>query len=131
MLSDNPTKFQGDAFNEEKALEEMNSNASKMAVRDVSSMRLKLAFIFWDEECMEQMLERLRDYPLADIFISRLHIRSCFTGLAAFAMHKRNGSESLLKLGQDVSLEMHQELSFTFKCMHPKLPLYVHYNYSV
>lgn len=67
--SNNPTELEGDAFHEEKALANMNGYAHKMALRDSSSMRLQLAFIFWDEACMLQMLTRLQDYPLSDIFM--------------------------------------------------------------
>ena len=100
---EHPTLFIGEVFHEEDALKEMNPNAHKMTIRDSSSMRLQLAFIFWDVECMEQMLKRLHEYPVKDLFIARLHNRLSFTGLAAFGIHKRNGCESFLKLGQDVS----------------------------
>jgi len=98
---DNPTEFQGEAFHEENALNEMNSNARKMALRDSSSLRLQLAFVFWNEDTMTQMLKILLGYPMVDSMFARLHIRLCFVGLAAFALGKRKDCESFLKLGQD------------------------------
>jgi len=98
---ENPTEFQGEAFHEEKSLNKMNGNALKMALRDSSSLRLQLAFVFWNENIMAQMLERLRDYPLKDMSVARLHNRLCFTGLAAFALCQRQGYESFSKLGKN------------------------------
>jgi len=100
---DNPTEFQGEAYYEEQALGEMNPHASKMAIRDSSSLRLQLAFVFWDEEAMAQMLERIKDYPFTDANPPRLHSRLSFTGLAAFALSQRDGCKPYQKLGHDVS----------------------------
>ena len=101
--SDNPTEFCGKAFHEEEALNEMNEGARKMALRDSSSMRLQLAFVFWDKECMVKMLERLKDYPFRDGMPARLHTRLCFTGLSVFALGKSKGNESFWELGKNVS----------------------------
>lgn len=97
----NPTEFQGEAFKEEEVLSGMNANARKMALRDSSSSRLQLAFVFWNEDVMVKMLNILGDYPPTDMAIARLHNRLCYAGLAAFALGKKKGSESFLKLGQD------------------------------
>ena len=101
--AENPAEFQGKAFQEEEAVNRMNSNGRKMMLRDSSSYRLQLAFVFWNENVMHQMLERLRDYPLSDQMVARLHNRLCFTGLAAFALCQRKVTTSFLKLGKDVS----------------------------
>ena len=100
---DNPTEFQGEAYYEEQALSEMNPHASKMAIRDSSSLRLQLAFVFWDEDAMAQILERVKDYPFTDANPPRLHSRLGFTGLAAFAMSQKDGCKPYQKLGHDVS----------------------------
>eukprot|EP00984_Skeletonema_dohrnii_P035124 scaffold34618_cov202-Skeletonema_dohrnii-CCMP3373.AAC.1 len=88
--SEQPTLMNGPAFQQEKALSEMNDQASKMALRDASVFRLELAFIFNDIECMAAMLETLAAYPFEDQVISRFHIRACFMGLAAFSLNERN-----------------------------------------
>ena len=75
----------------------------KMAIRDSSAARLQLAFVFWDEDVMIQMLNNLKDYPLSDSSLPRLHNRLCFVGLAAYALGARQGCEAYVKLKQDVS----------------------------
>jgi len=99
--TEDPTEFEGAAFKEAESLNTMNSNFRKMTIRDSSSLRLQLAFVFWNEDVMCQMLERLRDYPLSDRLFSRLHNRLCFFGLSAFAMCHKKGYESFFKLGQN------------------------------
>jgi len=96
-----PTKFLGDAFHEEEELSKKNENARKMAIRDSSAARLQLAFVFWDEDVMVQMLNNLKDYPLSDSSLPRLHNRLCFVGLAAYGLGTRQGCEAYLKLKQD------------------------------
>lgn len=100
---ENPTEFQGEAYYEEQSLGEMNPHARKMAIRDSSSLRLQLAFLFCDEDAMAQILDRIKDYPLTDGQPPRLHSRLCFTGLAAFALSGKNGCKPYQKLGHDVS----------------------------
>ena len=100
---DNPTEFCGKAFHEEDALSEMSEGERKMAIRDSSSMRLQLAFVFADKVGMVQMLTRLQDCPLRDMVVPRLHSRLCFTGLAAFSLSKRNDNDSFWELGKKVS----------------------------
>ena len=102
--SDNPTEFVGEAFYEESSLSKMNDYARKMALRDSTSSRLQLAFVFWDEDVMSQMLQRIKDYPLVDGQVARLHSRLAFTGLAAFALSQSKGNTSYLKLGNEVSI---------------------------
>ena len=99
--TDSPTEFKGDAFNEAVELSKKNENSRKMALRDSSAARIQLAFVFWDEDVMVQMLEILKDYLLADPSLPRLHNRLCFVGLAACALGQRKGSSSYLKLGQE------------------------------
>ena len=104
--SNNPTEFCGKAFHEEEALSEMSDSARKMALRDSSSMRLQLSFVFGDEEGMVQMLRRLQgmgDYPFEDMIPARLHNRLCFVGLAAYALGKSKENESFWNLGKHVS----------------------------
>ena len=102
--SDNPTQFCGNVFHEERALSEMNDKSRKMTVRDSSSMRLQLAFVFGDKECMAEMLTRIQDYPFqGDGTFARLHNRLCFTGLSVFALGKRKDNEPIWKLGKNVS----------------------------
>ena len=101
---DIPTEFQGEAFNEKDELSEMSGNALKMALRDSSSKRLWLAFIFWDEDTMVEMLQILADYPLKDMSLARLYHRLCFVGLAIFALSHRKDCQSFAKLGKSVSI---------------------------
>lgn len=97
----NPTEFRGEAFREEEVLKKMNSKARCMAVRDSSSLRLQLAFIFWDEAVMAQMLNVFADCPLKDRSVPILHNRLCFIGLAAFGLRKKRGCESFSKIGKN------------------------------
>ena len=99
-----PTVFQGPAFHEEEILCTMNDPGRYMVLRDSSSHRLQLAFIFWDEDTMADMLNILSSYPLTDHVVARLHNRLCFTGLAAFALGRSRSSGPFQKLGQKVSL---------------------------
>ena len=98
----NPVAFQGEAFDEEVALSEIDGNARSMVLRDSSSLRLQLAFIYSDELTMLEMLKRLASYPLTDHAILRCHNRLCFTGLAVFALG-RSKCGAYWKLGEDVS----------------------------
>ena len=101
---DKPTEFLGEAFNEKEELSKLAGNAHKMALRDSSTLRLQLAFIFCDEDTMVEMLTILKDYPLTDQMIARGHIRLCFTGLAAIAVGRTVDPQPFQKLGQNVSL---------------------------
>ena len=96
--NDSPSELCGPAFCEGEELCAMNDKARKMALRDSSSYRLQLAFIFNNESAMISLLEILKDYPLYDVVPSRLHNRLCFTGLAAFTLDNE-GNESFMKLG--------------------------------
>ena len=108
--SDNPTKLEGEAFNEKEVLN-TNGPVNKMVLRDTSSHRISLAVIFWDESTMADMLNILADYPLTDQLTARLHNRLCFTGLAAIALGRRQNSEEYQKLGQKVC-----DAGFTYNC---------------
>lgn len=101
---DKPTEFKGEAFNEEKELSDMIESKRKMAFRDSSSKRLNLAFVFWDEEVMIQMLDNLKEYPTKDMAFPRIYNRLCYTGLAIFALGHRKESASFAKLGKSVSV---------------------------
>merc|ERR1712083_793149 len=72
----------------------------KMAFRDSCSKRLNLAFVFWDEEVMIQMLDNLKDYPTKDMAFPRIYNRLCYTGLAIFALGNRKECASFAKLGK-------------------------------
>jgi len=85
-----PTEFNGDAYKEEETLNAMNDQTRKMTLRDSSSCRIQLAFIFGDMECMTSMLDILSTYPYMDISIGRLHRRLCYMGLSAFAVKYKN-----------------------------------------
>lgn len=88
--SHQPTALDGPAFHQETALAEMNDNSRKMSLRDATTFRLQLAFIFKDTDCMASMLEILSDYPFEDQVLSRFFIRACFMGLAAFSVAEKN-----------------------------------------
>jgi len=98
-----PTEFRGKMFHEEETLSKMNGKGTSMVLRDSSSHRLQLAFIFWDENTMDGILNKLESYPMTDIIMARLHNRLCFTGLAAIALGKERGSKSFQKMGQKCS----------------------------
>ncbi len=95
--SDNPTELKTKSLEISGAI---CAAADSQALRDLSSCRLMLAFIFWHEDCMASMLETLASYPLEDISISRLHNRLTFVGLAAFAMARAKRSELFMELGE-------------------------------
>uniref|UniRef100_A0A7S2LW75 Orc1-like AAA ATPase domain-containing protein n=1 Tax=Skeletonema marinoi TaxID=267567 RepID=A0A7S2LW75_9STRA len=98
--SDNPSKLVGEAFNEEQVLSELEGSAHFQTLRDSSSLRVQLAFVFWNEADMIDLLKILETYPLQDQFAARLHNRLAFTGLAAFAMCHRKDCASYKALGE-------------------------------
>ena len=100
--TDKPTEFEGPIFHEKEVLDAMDGPGRSMVLRDSSSHRLQLAFIFWDEDTMVGMLDILAEYPLTDNISARLHNRLCFTGLAAIAIQKARNSNTYEKLGKDV-----------------------------
>lgn len=100
---ENPSKLIGDVFNEEKVLRELEGSARFQTLRDSSSLRLQLAFVFWNEADMVELLRILETYPLQDQFVARLQNRLAFTGLAAFAMCHKKGCDSFKELGEKVS----------------------------
>ena len=98
--SDNPSGLVGEAFNEEKVLSELEGSAHFQTLRDSSSLRIQLAFVFWNEADMIALLKILETYPVTDQFVARLHNRLAFTGLAAFAMCHRKDCASYRTLGE-------------------------------
>lgn len=98
--SDNPTQLRGEAFNEDATLSALGGNARSMTLRDISTFRLQLAFIFHDKVCMREMLEQLANYPQTDQIYGRLQLRLCFVGLAALIMWKEAKNKSHLKLAK-------------------------------
>ncbi len=98
--SDNPSKLAGEAFNEVKVLSELEGSAHYQTLRDSSSLRVQLAFVFWNEADMIDLLKILETYPLQDQFVARLHNRLAFTGLAAFAMCHKKDCASYKALGE-------------------------------
>jgi hypothetical protein len=85
----NLTTFKGEAFDEEKALSRLEGNSRSMALRDISTLRIQLAFIFGDEECEDKMIEILATYPLTDMMVARQHLRLSFLGLAILERRKK------------------------------------------
>lgn len=85
----NLTTFKGEAFDEEKALSRLEGNSRSMALRDISTLRIQLAFIFGDEECEDKMIEILATYPLTDMMVARQHLRLSFLGLAILERGKK------------------------------------------
>ena len=83
--SDNPTKLSGCAFDEDEFLGGLDSTSRvySMSLRDTSTFRLILAFVYHDHDCMAKMLDILREYPIADMAVPRLHLRLAFMGLSA------------------------------------------------
>lgn len=98
--SDNPSKLVGEAFNEDKVLSEIEGSTHYQTLRDSSSLRIQLAFVFWNEADMIDMLKILETYPLQDQFVARLHNRLAFTGLAAFAVCHKKDCASYKALGE-------------------------------
>ncbi len=98
--SNNPSKFVGEAFNEEQALSELEGSAHSQTHRDSSSLRMQLAFVFGNEADMIELLKILETYPFQDPFIARFHNRLAFTGLAAFAVCHKEGCASYKALGE-------------------------------
>ncbi len=98
--SNNPSKLEGKAFNEEQVLSKLEGSAHFQTLRDSSSLRMQLAFVFWNEADMIDLLKILETYPFQDPFVARLHNRLAFTGLAAFAMCHKKGGASYKALGE-------------------------------
>lgn len=94
----NWTELKGDAFDEDAFLKTVDGNARSMGLRDTSMLRLVLAFIFWDEECMITMLENLSKFAKSDLSVARTCLRLCFIGLAGFEMGRKNKNKSQLEL---------------------------------
>jgi hypothetical protein len=63
---------------------------------------LALAFIFGDEDCMEQMMARLDSYPLFDLPLVREHLRITFNGFAALLMGRRKKNNAYTALGHTI-----------------------------
>uniref|UniRef100_A0A7S4JG53 Orc1-like AAA ATPase domain-containing protein n=1 Tax=Odontella aurita TaxID=265563 RepID=A0A7S4JG53_9STRA len=97
----NPTVLKGDAFDEEETLSKLEGNARKMALRDSSSLRLQLAYIFCEEGTMKDMIEILSDYPLQDVMAPRQHVRLTFLGLASLSL-KDKGKHKCSEVGVKV-----------------------------
>ena len=79
---------------------ELEGSAHFQMLRDSSSLRVQLAFVFWNEADMIDLLKILETYPIQDQFAARLHNRLAFTGLAAFAMCHQKGCASYKALGE-------------------------------
>ncbi len=98
--SNNPCKLVGEAFNEEQALCELEGSAHSQALRDSISLRVQLAFVFWNEADMIDLLKILEAYPFQDPLIARFHNRLAFTGLSAFAVCHKKDCASYKTLGE-------------------------------
>lgn len=90
--SDNPTKLNGVAFNEDEFLAGLDSTSKvySMTLRDTSTFRLILAFVYHDQDSMAKMLDILRVYPMVDVAVPRLHLRLTFMGLSALYMMQQS-----------------------------------------
>mmetsp|Transcript_933 Transcript_933/g.1908 ORF Transcript_933/g.1908 Transcript_933/m.1908 type:complete len:1373 (+) Transcript_933:193-4311(+) len=77
------TDLTGAAFNEEMVLSNSKGPMKMMNGRDIASLRIFLAVIYNDEECMEAMLERLAPLPNHDIPVARQHMRLSFVAMAS------------------------------------------------
>jgi len=97
----NPTELKGDAFDEESVLGTLEGNSLRTSRRDTSTLRLFLALIFWDEECMINMLEILSDFAEPDVSTSRTHFRLFVIGLAGFEMGRKKKDKSLIELANE------------------------------
>jgi len=96
----------GDAFNEDRALGQIEGNSKAMLLRDASTFRVQLAYIFNDTATMKEMIERLKTYPLFDLMTARQHLRITFLGLAAFELGNRETNKEYLKLGKSITRVM-------------------------
>merc|ERR1712176_372286 len=74
------TEFFGDFFNEQEALLDLDDNKRNVVLFDVCIFRLILGFIFWDEDCMAEMLTKLDGMPFTfdDVSTARTHLRLAF-----------------------------------------------------
>ena len=103
----NLTTFKGEAFDEEKALSRLEGNSRSMAVRDISTLRMQLAFIFGDEECEDKMIEILATYPLTDMMVARQHLRLSFLGLAILERGKKvKHTKEVTEIGKTILKRM-------------------------
>lgn len=63
---------------------------STRAARDVYTFRLVLAYLLHDLDSAKDMIDRLSSIPHLDPLIARNYLRRLFTGLAAFAVSRKN-----------------------------------------
>lgn len=102
--------FEGEVFDEDKVLGSLEGNSKAMTLRDVSTFRLQLAFIFDDENVMNEMLDRLESYPEFDSPFPRQFLRMSYTGLAALHLARIKDNNKHLKWGL-AALELFKKLA--------------------
>ena len=102
MAVDDPSRLKGKAFDEDEALAQFAGNDTYyQTLRDISTYRLMLAFIYDDESTMVDMLERLMPLPEFDLCVPRQHMRDLFMGFAALVVVRSDvGSKSSSTSGQ-------------------------------
>ena len=84
-----PADLNGSAFNEDESTKALHGDAARMTMRDLSMIRLKLAVVFDVEAVMDEMLDRLKDFPVYDLPIERQHIRMSYVGFASLILKSR------------------------------------------
>uniref|UniRef100_A0A7S0B3A2 Uncharacterized protein n=1 Tax=Minutocellus polymorphus TaxID=265543 RepID=A0A7S0B3A2_9STRA len=97
-----PLVFKGVALDEETALKNLEGNALKMGLRDISAFRIALAVILDDEKTMIQMLERLKSYPLQDLSITRNIFRQSYAGMACLIVGTNTEHAEYLRLAKSI-----------------------------
>mmetsp|Transcript_26584 Transcript_26584/g.76786 ORF Transcript_26584/g.76786 Transcript_26584/m.76786 type:complete len:1162 (+) Transcript_26584:287-3772(+) len=97
-----PLVFKGVALDEETALKNLEGNALKMGLRDISAFRIALAVILDDEKTMIEMLERLKSYPLQDLSITRNLFRQSYAGMACLIVGTNTEHAEYLRLAKSI-----------------------------
>jgi hypothetical protein len=80
----------------------------KMNNRDIATMRLFLAVIFDETEIMDEVWDRLDEYPVYDGPLPRQHLRMSYTGFAALILCLQSDKH---KKWADTSLHFFEKLS--------------------
>ena len=109
-----PSQINGKAISEEEAMGMFEEGSiRKQTNRDIGMIRLELSVIFDDQQGMEEMLNRLDEYPPQDVLTVRQHLRLTYMGLASLILLLPNqkSKRSDPRLG---NAEKWSKLSFQF-----------------
>jgi len=93
--SRDPLLLDGDACNESKILGQFEEGTEtyRETFRDISVLRLMLACIFGSFFTVRRMIDRLEQFGLHDLSVTRQHFRLIFTGLGALMLANEDDTD--------------------------------------